>query len=379
MTSHRLRATTTAANAATPAPSSRTARAVAGLGITAALALGTVGTVGFAAGDPDDAASSAGEVDTSPLPTDADGLLERLEEVSRQAQVTSDEVEENRAEIEDARGRLDATNRTSERLTAEVDRARAAVEDSRTPVTELSQSLYRGAVIDPVTAVAGASNPQDAIDRRAFASALNADRSGKLADLQDSLREADEQESRAQRAKASADFQLSVLQSQERELEERTDALEELKTQIATAVDGLSPEEKRRWADRNGPIDVDVKEFLGELTDASGVVGAAMSKLGSPYSWGATGPDSFDCSGLMFWAYQQSGKSIPRTSSAQIAGGTSVSRGDLQPGDIVGFYPGVTHVGMYIGDGQIVHASDYGIPVQVVSVDSMPFAGAARY
>ena len=379
MTSHRLQATTTAANAATPATSSRTARAVAGLGITAALALGTVGTVGIAAGDPDDAASSAGEVDTSPLPTDADGLLERLEEVSRQAQVTSDEVEENRAEIEDARGRLDATNRTSERLTAEVDRARAAVEDSRTPVTELSQSLYRGAVIDPVTAVAGASNPQDAIDRRAFASALNADRSGKLADLQDSLREADEQESRAQRAKASADFQLSVLHSQERELEERTDALEELKTQIATAVDGLSPEEKRRWADRNGPIDVDVKEFLGELTDASGVVGAAMSKLGSPYSWGATGPDSFDCSGLMFWAYQQSGKSIPRTSSAQIAGGTSVSRGDLQPGDIVGFYPGVTHVGMYIGDGQIVHASDYGIPVQVVSVDSMPFAGAARY
>ncbi|MDN6352810.1 MAG: NlpC/P60 family protein [Corynebacterium sp.] len=379
LTRHLLRQPPPAANAATPAPSSRTARAVAGLGITAALALGTVGTVGIAVGDPDDAASSAGEVDTSPLPTDADGLLERLEEVSRQAQVTSDEVEENRAEIEDARGRLDATNRTSERLTAEVDRARAAVEDSRTPVTELSQSLYRGAVIDPVTAVAGASNPQDAIDRRAFASALNADRSGKLADLQDSLREADEQESRAQRAKASADFQLSVLHSQERELEERTDALEELKTQIATAVDGLSPEEKRRWADRNGPIDVDVKEFLGELTDASGVVGAAMSKLGSPYSWGATGPDSFDCSGLMLWAYQQSGKSIPRTSSAQIAGGTSVSRGDLQPGDIVGFYPGVTHVGMYIGDGQIVHASDYGIPVQVVSVDSMPFAGAARY
>ena len=154
------------------------------------------------------------------------------------------------------------------------------------------------------------------------------------------------------------------------------------------AVDGLSPEDRRRWVDRNGPIDVDVEQFLGDLkkkvgsdgpVNATGVVAAAMSKLGSPYSWGATGPSAFDCSGLMFWAYQQEGKSIPRTSSAQIAGGQSVSVNDLQPGDIVGYYPGVTHVGMYIGDGKIVHASDYGIPVQVVPVDSMPIQGAARY
>ncbi|MDN6619454.1 MAG: C40 family peptidase, partial [Corynebacterium variabile] len=87
----------------------------------------------------------------------------------------------------------------------------------------------------------------------------------------------------------------------------------------------------------------------------------------------------FDCSGLMYWASQQLGKSIPRTSQAQVSGGTPVSRDELQPGDIVGYYSGVTHVGMYIGDGKIVHASDYGIPVQVVSVDSMPFAGASRY
>ena len=148
-----------------------------------------------------------------------------------------------------------------------------------------------------------------------------------------------------------------------------------------------SPDQKQRWVDRNGPIDVDVDEFLGRLSDAAdavssiggGVVGAAMSKLGAPYSWGAVGPDAFDCSGLMYWAYQQMGKSIPRTSQAQVAGGTPVSRDELQPGDIVGYYPGVTHVGMYIGDGKVVHASDYGIPVQVVSVDSMPFAGAARY
>ena len=112
---------------------------------------------------------------------------------------------------------------------------------------------------------------------------------------------------------------------------------------------------------------------------ADGAASAALSKLGAPYGWGAAGPDQFDCSGLMFWAYQQIGKSIPRTSQAQIAGGTSVPLEDLQPGDIVGYYPGVTHVGMYIGNGQVVHASTYGVPVQVVPLKSMPITGTARY
>ncbi len=104
-----------------------------------------------------------------------------------------------------------------------------------------------------------------------------------------------------------------------------------------------------------------------------------MTKLGAPYGWGATGPSEFDCSGLVYWAFQQQGKTVPRTSQAQMDGGTPVSRAELQPGDVVGYYPGATHVGIYVGDGKLVHASDYGIPVQVVGVDSMPFYGARRY
>ena len=81
----------------------------------------------------------------------------------------------------------------------------------------------------------------------------------------------------------------------------------------------------------------------------------------------------------MYWSYAQNGKTIPRTSQAQLAGGTPVSLSELRPGDIIGYYPGITHVGMYIGDGQVVHASDYGIPVQVVPLNSMPVQGAVRY
>ena len=104
-----------------------------------------------------------------------------------------------------------------------------------------------------------------------------------------------------------------------------------------------------------------------------------MSRIGSPYAWGAAGPNAFDCSGLVSWSYSQVGKSVPRTSQAQIAGGTPVAISDLQPGDVVGFYPGITHIGIYIGNGQVVHASTYGTPVQVADMNTMPVTGAARY
>ena len=95
--------------------------------------------------------------------------------------------------------------------------------------------------------------------------------------------------------------------------------------------------------------------------------------------YGAAGPNAFDCSGFTSWVYSQAGISIPRTSQAQLAGGTPVPLSQLEPGDIIGYYPGVTHVGMYIGNGQVVHASTYGVPVQVVPLKSMPITGTARY
>ncbi|PTR32132.1 cell wall-associated NlpC family hydrolase [Rhodococcus sp. OK519] len=105
---------------------------------------------------------------------------------------------------------------------------------------------------------------------------------------------------------------------------------------------------------------------------------AAQSKVGSPYVWGATGPSSFDCSGLIQWSYKQAGKSVPRTSYDQVSGGTSVSKSNLQPGDVVAFY-GAEHVGIYIGGGSVVHAPTEGDVVKVSPLDSMTFSGASRY
>ena len=115
------------------------------------------------------------------------------------------------------------------------------------------------------------------------------------------------------------------------------------------------------------------------VTTGQRILDAASTRVGSPYVWGATGPNSFDCSGLTSWAYQQAGISIPRTSQAQIGGGTQVAKADLQPGDIVAFYSGASHVGIYAGNGQVVHAPSSGSSVSYAPLDSMPFYGATRY
>ena len=111
----------------------------------------------------------------------------------------------------------------------------------------------------------------------------------------------------------------------------------------------------------------------------AGVVQAAMSRLGAPYVWGAAGPTSFDCSGLVVWSFAQMNISLPHYSYSQMSGGTPVSVSDLQPGDLVFFYGG-SHVGIYIGGGQFVHAPHTGDVVRVASLGSYASVTAAvRY
>jgi cell wall-associated NlpC family hydrolase len=104
----------------------------------------------------------------------------------------------------------------------------------------------------------------------------------------------------------------------------------------------------------------------------------AMAQLGDPYVWSAAGPDAFDCSGLTQYAYAAAGIALPHSSRAQSTMGTPVDRSALQPGDLVFFYSPVSHVGMYIGNGQMVHASTSGRPVIVSSVDMKGYVGARR-
>jgi cell wall-associated NlpC family hydrolase len=109
-------------------------------------------------------------------------------------------------------------------------------------------------------------------------------------------------------------------------------------------------------------------------------VDTAVAQVGKPYAYGSGGPDSFDCSGLASFAYRAAGVELPRTSRAQSTVGVPVDDVfALQPGDLLFFYSPVSHVGIYIGNGQMVHASTSGQPVSIVAAADMPdYAGACR-
>ena len=104
----------------------------------------------------------------------------------------------------------------------------------------------------------------------------------------------------------------------------------------------------------------------------------ALTKRGDPYVWGAAGPSSFDCSGLVLWAYAQVGISLPHLAAAQWNMGVHVGRNQLEPGDLVFFYPDIGHVGLYIGNGLMVDAPNFGEPVQVEPVMWDVYLGAVR-
>ena len=130
----------------------------------------------------------------------------------------------------------------------------------------------------------------------------------------------------------------------------------------------------------DGPTTVAVQAapVAAPTVAAQVAVDTALAQLGDPYVWGGGGPKSFDCSGLTQYAYGAAGVYLPHSSRMQAGHGVPVSVAHLQPGDMVFFYRPISHVGMYIGNGQMVHAPTSGSVVKVVDLAYMPGLTAAR-
>ncbi|WP_233126995.1 MULTISPECIES: C40 family peptidase [unclassified Corynebacterium] len=304
-----------------------------------------------------------------------DELIDRLEDVSHQATAKSEEIkalEDQVAESERKIAEADEKAAAARTAAAEANGAKASYQRN---VNDIAQSKYRNSESEVLLTTLESGSPQVAIDRAAYLNSLSRNAQMTIDGLNTANEEAASRARSANIAKAEAEYNRNQLAAQLDALHRERDELDGQIRDIEDQVDSLNEEDRQRWIAKDGPIDLGANVPAAD----SGVVAAALAQIGKPYGWGATGPDAFDCSGLMVWAYGQNGKGIPRTSQAQLAGGTPVSMDQLQPGDIIGYYPGVTHVAMYIGDGMVVHASDYGIPVQVVPVNSMPAQGAVRY
>ena len=167
-----------------------------------------------------------------------------------------------------------------------------------------------------------------------------------------------------------ADLQKQVNQYQA-DFNRLTATEQQATTALASGSTDRASREDRPEPAPSGPI-------VAGSSAAQTAVDTAMAQRGKPYVWAASGPGSFDCSGLVQYAYKAAGVSLPHSSLQQSLMGQAVSRANLQPGDLIFFYSPVSHVGIYIGNGQMVHAPTSGDVVKVAGIDAVGGITAMR-
>lgn len=239
---------------------------------------------------------------------------------------------------------------------------------------------YRTGSIDSSVQLFLSSDPDDYLDKASTMDQLSAQQVDSLKKIQQKQRELAQQRAEAADKLKDLSSTRTELGKKKKEVQGKLAEAQKLLNSLTAAEKAALAEEEAR-ASRSSAARVD----LGNASAASGramaAFQAAQSKLGSPYVYGATGPSSYDCSGLTSWAYAQAGVSIPRTSEAQSGIGTRIySQSDLQVGDLVFFFNDLHHVGLYAGNGQIIHAPRTGTVVRYESMDTIggPFMWGVR-
>ncbi|MDQ7802794.1 NlpC/P60 family protein [Amycolatopsis sp. A133] len=306
-------------------------------------------------------------------PTGSDALA-KYRDLAAQAEKLNEDLLRAQDDLTAKQGQLDKANAD---VTAAKNAGAQAIEAKRKYQSEVDKfagaSFTGGVQMNKLSALLTGTSTQEFLDRSAALEVIATGKNAAMDNLSGAADQATAAEKsaadaakRAQEARDAAAKLASDIEGKKKGLQAQID-------QIEAQSRSLSSADKAAQKDTGGAA----PNVKAPSAAAQKAVDAALSKLGSAYVWGATGPSTFDCSGLMQWAYKQAGLSLPRTSSAQAGFGTPVSRSQLQPGDLVAYYSPVSHIGMYIGDGKMVHAPTSGDVVKISPLMS-EYAGATR-
>ena len=308
----------------------------------------------------------------------ADDLLAHYKELSVEAERTAEAMNAAQAQFDEQQGIVVRETRAAAAAVQALDRLAGEQEEAQQHVDAVVRASYKGARVNRLYAMMVSDSPQDLLDSMSDLELLSTQASRDLRDLRQAQRQLSQEEARADQARSNAVAARDQAAQARRELQAKTADMQLEEVKVRAVYQALTG---KQLAALIGPkYDFDPASLPRGTAPELVAVHAALSKIGSPYVWGAVGPSSFDCSGLMVWAYKQAGKTIPRTSEAQQGGGTAVAREDLRPGDLIIYYPDAHHVGMYVGEGYVIHASTFGVPVAVVPLEKAgPFNSARRY
>ncbi|WP_089249228.1 C40 family peptidase [Rhodococcoides kyotonense] len=305
----------------------------------------------------------------------------RLADLSRESEQTTEAL--HNAQID-----LDGKNAAQKDAEASVDVHRAALDAAEAALAQLKPAIdkvanvnYQGGRTNRLFAVMVSDSPQQLLDQMSALDVISAETARQVEQFKQATSDAAAAEQAAQQAADQARTAAEQAKMVSDDLQAKQSELQGQMAEVMAAYSALSSDQQAALAGTPLPPGFDLGKMLQSLVPGSGAsaLQAGMTQIGKPYVWGATGPDGFDCSGLVVWAYKQIGKTLPRSSQAQAQGGTPVDQKDLQPGDVVLFYPDASHVGLYAGNGNVLHASTFGVPVKVQSMASFPYYGARRY
>ncbi|MFG2519312.1 NlpC/P60 family protein [Streptomyces sp. NPDC048527] len=257
-----------------------------------------------------------------------------------------------------------------------VARGQGRINTMRGALGSLAGAQYRSGGLDPALALLLSSDPDGYLDKASVLDRVTARQAGELTQLQRAQRDLSQERAEATRKLLDLERSRKAVARHKRTVEDKLARARRLLNSLPAAQ-----REAYERASRGGGRD-GIPDLSGAGVPSSGraaaAVAAAMSAVGKPYVWGANGPSGFDCSGLMQWSYARAGVGLPRTSQAQRFAGRQVPLSEARPGDLVAYRSDASHIGMYVGNGQVIHAPYPGAPVRYDPVGMMPVSSVTR-
>ncbi|MEU6049936.1 NlpC/P60 family protein [Streptomyces xanthochromogenes] len=364
-------------------PRTRTRPAVPALGVTTA-ALASVSLL----------AQSADAAPAAPRPS-IEEVQKKVDDLYRQADLATQKYDAAKEATTTQRAKVDS-------LLDQVAAGTAKMNDTRRVIGSYAAAQYRDGGVTPTMRLLFSDDPQAFFDQDQLMGRLSDEQHRTLSTFEAERAANAKKRAEAGRSLASLTTSQQALRAGKEEVQGRLAA-------ARTLLSTLTEQEKERLAALEKKKQNEARRRAAELaaqqaaaakkkpappaghapTAPSGPSAPASSKaakalafaraqMGKPYVWGATGPASYDCSGLTQAAWKAAGVDLPRTTWDQVKAGTRVATADLQPGDLVFFYDDVSHVGMYAGGGMMIHAPHSGAYVREESIYYMPIYGAVR-
>ncbi len=291
-------------------------------------------------------------------PPSLKSLIAQAKQLQSQINALSEQYDGLRIQLSQAR----AEERTA---ASTADRDASALGAGQLQVGRLAAESYMTGSVDPTLQFISSSRPQVVVDRAAIIQQLDKQKGAQVSALAAA-------ENTARRARQTAEQQARMVTGLVKQMQAKTDAINAKMNRL----DGAAFSRAMATFTRTGQFPL--TEIPGGNTLGERALRAALSRRGYPYVWGAAGPRAFDCSGLVLWAYEQVGIHLDHFTGDQWQEGEHISRSQLQPGDLVFFFPDISHVGMYIGNGLMVDAPDFGQDVMVQRIYWSAFVGAVR-